>query len=111
MIERWDWSKIRVRELELPGLPKKGQLFAVVPLARAMEAMEAMNCQKAMVWLWLLQQTRRTRSDRVTVSNETLAKYGVSRKQKYLALRQLEGAGLIIVKQRGRNAPVVRVVR
>jgi hypothetical protein len=40
-------------------------------------------------------QARRTGKNTVAVPNGALAKYGVSRKQKYLALRQYEAAGVI----------------
>jgi hypothetical protein len=107
----WDWSKIRVRELKQDHQQrKKAERFAILPLAWAAKAAAATNCPKAMVWVWLVQQARKTRSDTVAVSNEALATYGVSRKVKTLALRQLEVAGLIAVERRCGKAPLVKLL-
>jgi DNA-binding FadR family transcriptional regulator len=44
------------------------------------------------------------------MSNEALAEYGVSRKIKALALRQLEAAGLVAIERRPGKAPLVRLL-
>ena len=71
----------------------------MVPLALA-RACAALNCPKAMVWVWLVHQARKTGKRTVAVPNRVLAKYGVSREVKRRALRQLEAAGLITVERR-----------
>jgi hypothetical protein len=106
----WDWSKVRVRELQQDRLPRKGARFAMLSLDWAAKAAAVTNCPKAMVWLWLVQQVRRTKSDTVAMSNEALGKYGVSRKAKNVALRQLEAAGLIAVEQHPGKAPLVSLL-
>jgi hypothetical protein len=106
----WDWSKIRVRELQRDGLPKKGEPFVVLSLAWAAKAAAATACPKAMVWIWLVQQARKTRRNTIAMSNEVLARYGVSRKLKAGALRQLEAAGLITVKRCAGKAPLVTLL-
>jgi hypothetical protein len=85
--------------------------FVVLPLSWAAEASAATNCQKAMVWMWLVHQVRKTRTTTVTIPNRALAKYGISRRVKSLALRQLEEAGLISVERRPRKTPIVTVLR
>jgi hypothetical protein len=76
-----DWAQQRRAQLEAaaPVKRKKIEPFVKVRLATAATAYTAMNCPKAMV---------------CTVPNGALAKFGVSRKVKSLALRQLEAAGL-----------------
>jgi DNA-binding transcriptional ArsR family regulator len=106
----WDWSKICVRELKQNHLRRKSEPFAVLGLAWAAKAAAATDSPKAMVWIWLVQQTSKTKSDTVAVSNEALATYGVSRKAKTMALRQLEEAGLIAVERRCGKAPLVRLL-
>jgi hypothetical protein len=85
--------------------------FAVLRLSWAAEASAATNCPKAMVWIWLVHQVRKTKTTTVTIPNRALAKYGISRRVKSLALRQLEEAGLIAVGRRPRKTPVVTVLR
>jgi hypothetical protein len=85
--------------------------FAVLPLSWAAKASAATNCQKAMVWIWLAHQVRKTKTTTVTIPNGALAKYGISRRIKSLALRQLEEASLIAVERRPRKTPVVTVLR
>jgi Bacterial regulatory proteins, gntR family len=103
-----DWNKVKTRELDPPR--QKTEPFAMMSLAWAAKAAAATNTAKAMVWIWLVQQVRKTRAEAVTVSNETLAKYGVSRKTKDAALRQLEAAGLITVERHSGKAPLVRLL-
>jgi hypothetical protein len=85
--------------------------FVVLPLSWAAKASAATNCQKAMVWMWLAHRVRKTRTTTVTIPNRALAKCGISRRVKSLALRQLERAGLITVERRPRKTPVVTVLR
>jgi DNA-binding transcriptional ArsR family regulator len=85
--------------------------FVVLPLSWAAEASAATNCQKAMVWVWLVHRMRTTKSTTVTMPNRVLAKYGVSRRVKSSALRQLEEAGLITVERRPRKTPVVTLLQ
>jgi hypothetical protein len=103
-----DWSRVKVRELNTTR--QKTEPFAMLSLAWAAKAAAATNTGKAMVWVWLVQQSRITRSDVVEMPNETLAKYGVSRKVKYLALSQLEAAGLISIRRRGLKSPLVQLL-
>jgi hypothetical protein len=102
----FDWSKVTVRELEL--LPKKSsEPFAILPLAWAVKAAAATHTPKALVWVWLIHQARKTKSNTVAISNEALAQYGISRYAKMRTLRQLEAAGLVEIScHRGRAITV-----
>ena len=79
-------------------------------LGAAAGAFTAMNCPKAMVWVWLVHQTRKTGKQTVAVPSSTLARYGISRGVKSSALRQLEADGLITVKRFTCKNPIVTVV-
>lgn len=105
-----EWVKRRLVELEAkaPVKHKKVKPFVSrIELGTAAKAFAATGCTKAMVWLWLLHQAWKTGKKTIIVPNGALAEYGVSRKVKYSALRQLEEAGLIIVEWRSRKTPVV----
>jgi hypothetical protein len=105
----FDWSKVTVRELEL--LPKRSsEPFAILPLAWAVKAAIATHTPKALVWVWLIHQARKTKSNTVAMSNEALAQYGISRYAKMRALRQLEAAGLVEIGCRRGQAITVRLL-
>ena len=108
-----DWAKRRKAELEAraPVKHKKTEPFAMIPLNEAAKAFTAVNCPKALVYLWLVCQARTTGKNTIAIPNGALIKYGVSRKIKYLALRQLEEAGLITVEWRQRKTPMVTLHR
>ncbi len=103
-----DWAKQRLAELRAaaPAKRRKTEPFAVVDLALAAAACRAMNCPKAMVWLWLVHKARSTGKAAVPVPNGALAKLGVSPDAKLRALRQLEAAGLITLERRSRKTPI-----
>jgi hypothetical protein len=107
-----DWSKQRLAELEASAPIKRAKIapYVKLPLAWAAKAAAATNTHKAMVWLWLVHRTRLTGSATVAVPNGALAKYGISRKVKKVALEQLEAAGLIAVERRPRRAPIATVL-
>jgi len=107
-----DWAKRRLAELEAAAPKKRSKVepFARVTLREATEAFVAMDCPKAMVWLWLVHKARKTGNRTVTVTTEALSEYRVGRKSKYSALHQLEDAGLIIVDWRSKKNPVATLV-
>ena len=107
-----DWAKKRKAELEAraPVKRKKTKPFVFrLELDSAATAFTALDCAKATVWLWLLYQTKMTGNKTIAVPNGALSKYGVSRKQKSIAIRRLEKAGLITVDRRSRKTPIVTV--
>jgi hypothetical protein len=104
-----DWARQRLAELEAKALVKrkKAKPFATVDLNTAAKAFAAMNCPKAMLWVWLQHQSRKTGSRTVAVPNGILAKHGVSRSMKSRGLAELEAAGLITVAGMVRKTPMV----
>jgi hypothetical protein len=108
-----DWAERRRAELEAsaPVKRKKTKPFvAKIELDTAAKAFTATGCQKGFVWLWFLHQVWKTGSKTIAVPNGALLKYGVSRKIKCSALRQLEVAGLIAMERRSRKTPLVTVL-
>jgi hypothetical protein len=103
-----DYAKRRLAELHAaaPAKRKKIKPFALIELDVAAKAFAAASCPKAMVWVWLVHQARKVGKKTVAVPNGALAKYGVDRKTKYLALRQYEAVGLLTVEWRARKTPV-----
>ena len=108
-----DWAKQRLAELEARAPVKRSRVepfVAKIELAVAAKAFAATDCKKAMVWLWLLHQSRKTGSKTVAVPNGALSKYGVSRKVKCSALQQLEEAGLITAEWRPWKTPIATLL-
>jgi hypothetical protein len=104
--------EIRLAELkaQAPVKRKKARPFAKVYLNPAARAFAALNCQKAIVWVWLIHRTWKRQSYTVSVPNGELAKLGVSPDAKGRALRQLEAAGLILIDGRPRKTPLVTLL-
>ena len=109
-MKEFDWKNVKVRELE-PTRPRRIEPFTIVQLTWAAKAAAATNTQKAFVWLWLVQQAYKTKSETITMSNEVLMRYDVSGKVKRCALRQLEAAGLVTVEHHPGKAPRVTLLR
>jgi hypothetical protein len=108
-----DWAERRRAELMAKAPVKRAKVepyAAKVDLATAARAFAATDSKKAMVWLWLLHQARKTGNRTIAVPNGALAKYGVSRKLKCPALHQLEDAGLIAVEWRLRKTPMATLL-
>jgi hypothetical protein len=105
-----DWVKQRRAEL-MAKAPKKKPATrrrrVLVDLDQAAKACKVTNNRKAFVWLWLQNRAWLRKSQTVTAPNGELAKYGVDRKTKTLALRQFEVAGLISVEWPPKKSPVV----
>ena len=103
-----DYAKRRLAELHAaaPAKRKKTKPYATVELDAAAKAFRAAKCERAMVYLWLVHQARKTGDKTIAAPNGALAKYGVSRKVKYAALQEYEKAGVITVKWRARKTPL-----
>jgi hypothetical protein len=107
-----DWTTRRKAELEAraPMKRKKNKSFAMIKLDEAAKAFAASGCSKAMVYVWLVHQSKMTGKSTINVPNGVLAKYGVSREIKRRVLGELEAVGLITVDQRPRKTPVVTML-
>jgi hypothetical protein len=102
----------RLAELKAKA-PVKGRKvapFAKIGFTPAARAFTALNCQKAMVSVWLIHRIWKRQSLTVSVPNGELAKLGVSSDAKGRALRQLEAAGLISIDRRPRKTPLVTLL-
>ena len=88
----------------------RAETFVKVPLEWARKASAAIETPKMMVLLYLLYRAWREHSDTITLPNNALTDYGVSRKLKRRALQQLEAAGLITIKRRAGKSPTVTLV-
>jgi hypothetical protein len=110
-----DWSTVEVIETTPAHLLKRAanatKPFAIVDLAKAAAAMKALEAPRAMVWIWIVHQTKKRGSPEITVSKGALARYGVSTKMKAKALAQLAEAGLIAVERKPGRATVVRLLK
>jgi hypothetical protein len=106
--------RIEVETLDTGPPTKKRQrregTFVQVPLQWASKALTATNSKKAMVCVYLLYCAWRKKSDTFALPNGALAEFGVSRKIKYRALRQLEAAGLIVIEHRPRRTPIITLI-
>jgi hypothetical protein len=104
--------KKRMAELKAkaPVKRKKPRPFAKVYLDTAAGAFAAVNCQKAILWVWLVHRMWKRQSLTVSVPNAELTKLGVNRSAKSQALRQWESAGLISVDRRARKTPLVTLL-
>jgi hypothetical protein len=107
-----DWAKQRLAELQaaVPVKGKKATPFVKVSLAAAVKACTAVNCPKAIVWIWLVHRVWHQKSRTIAVPNGALAKLGVSREMKRRALQQLETAGLVILERPSRKTLLVTLL-
>jgi hypothetical protein len=99
-------------DLGAPARKTRGKTggFAQVPLDEAPDFAKATGTPGATVWVLLFYMAWKTRSQTFSLSNETLAQYGVSRWTKRRVLARLERAGLIKIQQRGHHAVTVTML-
>jgi hypothetical protein len=89
---------------------KQEEAFALVPLARAAEVTKCTKTQGAMVWIVLVYLAWKNKNPTVSLSNETMRRYGVNRHVKYRALAMLEAAGIITIEWRNKQSPIVTLI-
>jgi hypothetical protein len=110
-----DWAKRRLAELKArtPKRTRKQKRagdFAIINLKAAARAFRGMNCHKAMVYVWLIHQSRKTGNRVVPVTNTALAEFGISRDTKYAALKDLAAIGVIELEQQPRKNPTATLI-
>jgi DNA-binding transcriptional ArsR family regulator len=93
-----------------PAKRRKPKRFVKVDVAEVARAFRAMGCQKAIVWLWLLDRAWFRNSRTVAVPNAELTALGVERRAKTRALQRLAAAGLIRVEWRARKSPIATLL-
>ena len=84
--------------------------FVKVPLRVMAAITKATRTPKAMVGILLLHEAWKAKGASFTLSNVKLARYGISREVKRRALAEFEASGLILVKRRNSQTPVVTVL-
>jgi hypothetical protein len=89
---------------------KKGEPFVMMPLQWAADMAKA-TTPGAMVWILLRYQSWKTKSKTFPVTNVLLERHGVNRETKRRVLERLEAAGLIKIQHRGRQTPLVTLLR
>ena len=83
--------------------------FVQIPLELAARAAKATGGQRMLAWMLILHRCWKEKTKTVPVTNNMLHEYGIDRKVKVRALRQLETAGLITVEWRDRKSTIVTV--
>jgi hypothetical protein len=102
--------RIAVETVETGVIPNRRRQvdpFVKVPLQWAVAAAKATRTRKALVWLLLLYEAWKAKGVPFPLSNEKLARYGVSRETKRRALAEIEASGLCTVQRQHGRAPVV----
>ena len=90
---------------------KQTDPFAMVPLAAAARAAKATRSpQRLFVWLVLLYRVWQEKSRTVTLSNQALKPYRISRHTKDRALADYEAAGLVRVRRQGTKTVMVTLL-
>jgi hypothetical protein len=84
--------------------------FVQVTHKDAVAGATALDCKRFLVWHYILHRVWSDKRKTVVIGNRVLGGWGVDRKAKCQALRDLEAAGLISVEWRGRNSPVVTLL-
>ena len=107
-----DYSKRRLAELHAaaPVKREKAKPFAIIELEAAANAFAAMKCPKAMVYVWLMHQARKTGKRVLPVPNGALAKCGVAPETKRRALRELEAGGVLTVSWKACKTPIATLL-
>jgi hypothetical protein len=104
--------RIAIKTIETGIKPKQRQAdpFVKVPLRWAAKAAKATKTPKALVWVWLLHTSWKTKRTTFPFPNGKLKGDGVARFTKHRALQELEAAGLITVERRHGKTPIVTLV-
>jgi hypothetical protein len=99
--ENWAVVPLKIR--------RRRRHFVKVPWAWVEKLAEARYISTYRVALHVLYRDWETHGEAFTLSNGALAMEGVSRRQKWRALEELEGLGLISIERRRRKTPRITV--
>jgi hypothetical protein len=92
-----------------PRQPRRAEPFLQISHKAIVAGSDVLRGTKQfLVWLYLFHRVWADKSRTVVLANQTLSTWGVGRREKYKALRQLEEAGLISVEWRQRSSPLLR---
>jgi hypothetical protein len=96
------------KKVEPPATPtrkaKQAGRFVMLPF-EALPIFNALTGPQALVWVRLHYLAWFNKSRTVLLPNSALTDWGVTRKQKYAALRKLEQLGVVTVERRTRKSP------
>jgi hypothetical protein len=88
--------------------PKRTEPFLQIPHKALVAGGRAgAGGRQLLVWLYIHHRVWADKRNTVTIGNQTLSSWGVTRRVKYAALRKLEAAGLISVEWRENRNPLV----
>lgn len=111
-----DLEHIASRRAEIRGRksaaakPKYNGAFVRYPLEMIYRISAAKHTSTVKMLPWLLHLQWKAGGKPFKLPNETLARVGVSRREKLRALHELEGFGLIQVARSGRRSPEITVL-
>jgi hypothetical protein len=108
--EPWHVKRLRELEAAAPAKRKKVEPFVKVPLWWIAQATKATNTGRALVCIELLYAAWKTKRSTFPLPNARLARLGIKRETKRLALRDLERAGLITVERPPRKTPIITLM-
>ena len=89
---------------------RRSDRFVLVSLRWAELMTRATNTPSAFVGIWLLHLAWKAKTNTVVLPNVQLEAFGISRKVKMRAIRDLERAGLIRVERCVRKAPRITLL-
>ena len=89
---------------------KRTEPFLQIPHRAIVAGSHVLGGRRLLVWLYIHHRVWADKAKTVVVGNKTLRDWGVSRKEKYTALRRLAEAGLVDVEWRERRSPLVTLV-
>jgi hypothetical protein len=91
--------------------PKRTEPFLQIPHRALVVGGEVLvSSEQLLVWLYIHHRLWADKVDTVVIANQALEAWGVGRRAKYAALKNLERAGLICVERRERKSPLVTLV-
>jgi hypothetical protein len=122
MTDEWDNIIEGSKKLDLEGVASNSALstrrrrerckdqFVIVPMAWVRQLQKASGTSTYRLALYLLFCHWKNGGSAITGSNLAVAEAGISRRQKWRALTELEHLGLIHLERRGGRSPMVTVL-
>lgn len=84
--------------------------YAQIGLKAAAAAFKSARADKAFIWVWLQYLAWQKKSTTFSLPNDGLEQFGITRHVKYRALRDYVRAGLISVRQEGKQSVTVTLL-
>jgi hypothetical protein len=88
--------------------PKRTEPFLQIPHKAIVVGGSVLgSTEQLLVWLYIHHRVWADKVATVVIANKALEAWGVGRRAKYAALKNLERAGLIYIERRERKSPLV----